>query len=205
MRVRADEFLRFAEYLAHREDLGNAAAQPIAQELGVPYTTLIEWWRHLEFHRALLVSPGEVRVDHPRLLQVLTAHRTARLTPRVARPIALDAHGVARELTAANVPYALAMLSAANEWAFFEPRRSIQVYVPTRELTRARAALPLVQDAPFSLEVFGEDPAHLPTARRGRVIVTSQFLTLLDCRAHPEGGAHANFLERNVIEWGRAP
>lgn len=203
MRVKADRFLAFGEYLAHRVDLGDAAVQPIAAELGVPYTTLIEWWRHLEYHRALLVSPDGVEVDRPRLLQVMTAHRVARMTPRVTRPIALDTEGVAEVLDLKEVPYALAVLSAANAWTFFEPRRNVQVFVASSDLTRVRQALPTVPEGRFTLEVFGDNPDHLPTVVRGGFRLTSAFLTLLDCRAHPEGGAHANFLERNVIQWGR--
>lgn len=205
MRARADEFLRFGEYLAHQDALPPRGARPVATTLGIPYTTLIEWWRHLEFHRAIFSSSSGNRVDRPRLLQVLTAHRVARLTPRLTRALAVDAHRASRILAREDIRHALAILSAANEWAFFEPRRDIQIYVAAADLTRVRNALPSEPDGPFRLEVFSDNPVHLPVATRGGIPVTSQFLTLVDCRAHPEGGAHANFLERNVIQWGRMP
>lgn len=204
MRVRSDGFLRFGEYLAHQEELPPGGARPIATQLSIPYTTLIEWWRQFEFQRAIITSPEGLRVDRPRLLQVLTAHRMSRLTPRFDRSVDTDAHTVSTVLQAANIPHALGMLSAGNEWAFFEPRRDIQVYVAASMLTRVRTALPAA-DGPFRLEVFSDNPEHLPIVTRNRVPVTNQFLTLIDCRAHPEGGAHANFLERNVIQWGRKP
>ena len=205
MSVRSSEFLRFGEHLAHREDLPAGGARPIATQLSIPYTTLIEWWRQFEFQRAIIPSPQGIRVDRPRLLQVLTAHRVARLTPRFDRGIAMDAHAVSTVLEAAGIPHALGMLSAGNEWAFFEPRRDIQVYVAADMLTRVRHALPASSPGPFRLEVFSDNPEHLPIVTRNGVPVTNAFLTLIDCRAHPEGGAHANFLERSVIPWGRLP
>lgn len=203
MLLRSDAFLRFAEHLAHHEALEHGAAQPLAREMGVPYTTLIEWWRHFEFHRALLVFADGVRVDRQRLLQVLVAHRVTRLTPRVSRGTSLAPREVSAALTAQGVPHALAMLSAANEWAFFEPRREIQIYVAAQDLTRARAAVPADERGPYHVEMFSDNPAHLQIVRRGDLPVTGKFLTLLDCRAHPEGGAHASFLERNLIRWGK--
>lgn len=204
MRARSDDFLRFAEYLAHHEELPPGAARPIAAELEIPYTTLIEWWRHFEFQRALIASPAGIQVDRPRILQVLTSHRLARLTPRFDRTIGMDARTASTILEERGIPHALGMLSAGNEWAFFEPRRDIQIYVAAGMLTRVRAALPAAPSG-FRLEVFSDNPEQLPIVTRGGVPITSQFLTLLDCRAHPEGGAHANFLERNVIQWGRTP
>lgn len=205
MRVRSDDFLRFGEYLAHQEELLPGGARPFATQLSIPYTTLIEWWRQLEFQRAILTTTEGLRVDRARLLQVLTAHRVARLTPRFDRGVAMDAHTVSTVLEAAGIPHALGMLSAGNEWAFFEPRRDIQVYVAASTLTRVRTALPAAPNGPFRLEVFSDNPDHLPIVTRNGVPITNQFLTLIDCRAHPEGGAHANFLERNVIQWGRLP
>lgn len=197
------EFLRFGEYLAHTEALPEGGARGVAAEVDVPYTTLIEWWRQLQFQRAILDSSGGARVDRPRLLQVLTAHRIARLTPRFARRVAMDGHVASAILASQGIPHALAMLTAANEWTFFEPRREIQLYVPAARLTDVRRLLPAETGAPFSLEVFSDNPEQLPVVERNGVPVTNPFLTLLDCRAHPEGGAHANFIERNVIRWGR--
>lgn len=203
MRLRSDEFTRFGEHLARHTQLGDSSAQALATQLDIPYTTVVEWWRHLEFHRALLVAPREITVDRARLLQILTAHRIARLSPSSTRTVSMDAREIARVLARENVPYALGMLSAANEWAFFEPRRSIQLYVPRQALADVRRLVPYEEDAPNELQIFRENLAHLPTQRRGNVLVTSAFQTLLDCRAHPEGGAHAAFLESQVMRWER--
>lgn len=204
MRLRSDEFTRFGEHLARHPQLGDSSAQALATELDIPYTTVVEWWRHFEFHRALLVSPRDVRVDRARLLQVLTAHRIARLSPSSTRAVAMDAREIARRLARENVPHVLGILSAANEWAFFEPRRSVQLYVPREALTDVRRLVPSEADGSNELQVFRENLAHLPTQRRGNVAVTSAFQTLLDCRAHPEGGAHAAFLESQVMRWEKA-
>lgn len=203
MRVRSSEFVRFGEHLARHTELGDSSAQALSQALDIPYTTVVEWWRHLEFHRAILVAPRDVRVDRARLLQVLTAHRVARLSPSSVRQVSMDARGIARALTRASVPFALAMLSAANEWAFFEQRRSVQIYVPRQALADVRRLVPQEDEGGVRLEIFRENLAHLPTQRRGSIPVTTQFQTLLDCRAHPEGGAHAAFLESQAIRWER--
>lgn len=202
VRARSDDFLRFGEHLAQHPSLGASSTRALAAELELPYTTVIEWWRHLEFHRAILATPGEAQVDRTRLLQVLTAHRVARLTPSAIRRVGMDARDVAKRLRKGKVPYALAMLSAANEWAFFEPRRTVQLYVPRQALGDLRRLVPPEAEGPVLLEVFQDNLTHLPTQRRGDVTVTSPFQTLIDCRAHPEGGAHAAFLEKEVIQWG---
>jgi hypothetical protein len=201
--VRSDQFVRFGEHLARHTELGDSSAQALSQTLDIPYTTVVEWWRHLEFQRAILVAARDVRVDRARLLQVLTAHRIARLSPSSVRSVAMDSRDVVRALSRENVPFALGMLSAANEWAFFEQRRSVQIYAPRQALADVRRLVPSEEDGPIRLEIFRENLAHLPVQRRGNVPVTSQFQTLLDCRAHPEGGAHAAFLETQVIRWER--
>lgn len=201
MRARGDAFVRFGERLARAPDLTRESARSIAAELDVPHATALEWWRHLEFHRAILTTGGETLVDRPRLLQVFTAHRLARLTPAQTRLVGVDAQALSRALTTAAVPHALGMLSAANEWAFFEPRRSIQLYAPRAMLSRLRELAPPDRHGDFRLEIFTENLANLPIVRRGGIPVTSAFQTLLDCRAHPEGGAHAAFLETQVMRW----
>lgn len=115
MRARSDAFARFSERLARAPDLTRESARSLAAEMGVPHATALEWWRHLEFHRAILTTGGGTRVDRPRLLQVFTAHRLARLTPAQTRLIGMDAHALSRAVTAAVVPHVLGMLSAANE------------------------------------------------------------------------------------------
>jgi len=197
--VRSDQFVRFGEHLARHTELGDSSAQALSQELDIPYTTVVEWWRHLEFHRAILVAARDVRVDRARLLHVLTAHRMARLSPSGVRTVAMDPREIAHALTRGSIPFALGMLSAANEWAFFEQRRSVQIYAPRHALSDIRRLVPSEGGGPIRLEVFRENLAHLPVVRRGGVPITSAFQTLLDCRAHPEGGAHAAFLESQML------
>lgn len=200
MRVREGQFFRFGEYLATHVDLDDATAQSVARELDLPYTTLVEWWRHLEYHRAIHASSNGMRVDRPRLMSVLTAHRMPRLTPVAQRTTSLDARGLSRFLQDRQIPHALAILSAANEWAFFEPQHTVQVYVPRRHLSALRG-ISSEHPGNVSLEVFAENPESLLINTRDGVPVTSVFLTILDCRAHPVGGAHAHFLETNVLKW----
>ncbi|MHB8586218.1 MAG: hypothetical protein ACYDDF_10355 [Thermoplasmatota archaeon] len=204
MRDRTDDFLRFGEHLARHPVLGAATARTMASTLHVPYTTLIEWWRHMEFHRAILVSGQGTQVDRPRVLQILAAHRIAQLTPATTRRISTDAAASARALRQGGVPHALGMLSAANEWAFFEPRRSVQLFVPPAHLSQARHLLPSDPNGPIQLELFRENLSRILTQRRGDLTVTTPFQTLIDCRAHPDGGAHASFLETQVIRWQNA-
>ncbi len=201
MRVRGDAFVRFGDRLARRPDLTGESARSLAAELDVPHSTVLEWWRHLDFHRAILTRGRTVTADRARLLQVYTAHRVSRLTPAQTRVIDFDASALARALTDAEVPYALAMLSAANEWAFFEPRRSIQLYLPRAGLSRMRRFAPPASNGSYQLEVFVETLDNLPHQTRGGIRVTSPFQTLIDCRAHPEGGAHAAFIETQVMRW----
>lgn len=191
--------------VGHRLADGGGAivdAHAITRDLGVPSSTAGDWIRQLRFHRALVETPGGDRVDRPRLLSYLTSVRVAALS--FVREVHVDGDVVAvsERLAEAGVDHAFGMLTAANEWAFTEPLRSLQLYVPRR---RARDIADILPEGDVRLDVFAENLDRLVLARRRGLQVTDAFLTLLDCRAHPEGGAHADFLARTVLGWGAGP
>jgi hypothetical protein len=191
-------FLRFGERLALA---GEGTVRPafLAEELGVPTSTLQLWLRQLRFQRVLTPQGREDTVDQARLLQFFGAIRMARLNPSRTFATDDDAAAVSRRLRSAGIPHALGMLSAANEWAFFEPRRRIELYAPRSHLAALHREL---AEGRTPVDVFEENMGELPTQERNRAQVTTAFVTVVDCRAHPEGGAHAHFLERNVLRRG---
>jgi hypothetical protein len=140
-------------------------------------------------------------VDARRLLQFYTAHRMARLYPATTFTTDLAPAELSRSLHREGIRHGLAMMSAANEWAFFEPRRRIELYVDRRDVARARRVL---TPGRTPVDVFADNLNEIPVTTREGLHVTSTFLTIIDCRAHPEGGAHAEFLERNVLFRERA-
>ena len=170
----------------------------LAGELEVPLSTVNEWTRQLRFQRVLTSTPSGEFVDRPRLLQFYASTRVARLYPTATLRTRLRPSGLSQLLRRESIDHSLAMLAAANEWAFFEPRRRIELYVSRGDTRRVREVLPPGDN---EVDVFWENPAELPIERRGPAVVTSAFLTIVDCRAHPEGGAHAHFLEQNVMGW----
>lgn len=196
MRERTEAYAALGERLASAGPQEAVRLSDLARELELPTSTVHEWFQQLRFQRALLDAPGGFIVDRPRLLAVLTAHRVARITPVAEVRASVTPATLATALDGASVPHVFAMLTAANAWAFFEPLRAIQLYVPRGEVATVRA---LMEPGDVTVECFAENLREVPTARRGGLLVTSAFLTLLDCRAHPEGGAHAEFLERNVL------
>lgn len=200
MAFQMGSFLRLGETLANVE--GAIQASRLQATVGVPRSTFQSWLRHLRFQRALLDSPRGYRVDRARLMQVLTAHRVTQLAPAAEIPTSLGPQEISAILARERISYSLCMLSAANEWAFFEPRREMQVYVQRAQAARLARLLPPGERL---LQVFAENVQSLDRAEhvktRGAVRVTCPFLTALDCRAHPEGGAHASFVERVILKW----
>ena len=194
VRVRTADFLRFGHRLATQAD---EPVDPygIAREFDLPTSTVAGWLRQMRFHRALAESPSGERVDRPRLYSFFTAHRVARLDPIAEIPTDMDTPALARHLDDHGIPHALAMISAANRWAFYEDHRDTQLYVGRRDVPRIRR---LVIPGRNRLQLFAERLDDLPTATRG-ARVTDPFLTMIDCRAHPEGGAYAEFLDKNVV------
>lgn len=201
MRARAGDFLQLGEVLAEASG-GPVRLASLLQRIDAPRSTAQTWLRQLRFQQAIIDGPKGTRIDRLRLLQVMSAHRLARITPLAEVPTSLGPQEISGILGDEGIGHALAMLSAANEWAFFEPRREMQVYVSRAQASRLPRILPRGER---TLQVFGENVASLQAAghvkERGNVRVTCPFLTVVDCRAHPEGGAHADFLERNVLRW----
>ncbi|MGQ0535227.1 MAG: hypothetical protein ACT4PT_04055 [Methanobacteriota archaeon] len=129
-------------------------------------------------------------------MSVLTSHRVARVQPLFEGATFLKPHAFSTRLRELGIQHALCMLSAANEWAFYEPLYSIQLYIPRNQSARVHRE---ARTGNIPVEVFAENFAELPTTTRSGTPVTSLFVTILDCRAHPTGGAHAAFLE-GVLE-----
>lgn len=174
----------------------------IAAQLRTSPGALNPWVQYLTFHRAVREADHGLAADPDRLLQVLTAHRVANLRPEAPLRIAMDAREAHALFEARGVPHSLAMFSAANEWAFFEPRRDVQLYVPRAalpQLRRVLASVPARGAGQGLLQAFAEDLDRLEVQRRGGLPVTSPFQTVLDLRAHPEGGAHAAFLQEKLL------
>lgn len=174
----------------------------LARAVGTSPGALAPWAQFLTFHRALRETASGVEADFDRLLGVLTAHRMANLRPEVPLDTVLDVRGVHAALQDRSVPHAFAMFSAANEWAFFEPRRDVHVYVPRSALPELRRSLgpgPRRGGGAGVLQAYVEDPVRLDVQSRTGLPVTGPFQTVVDLRAHPEGGAHAAFLQANLL------
>ena len=197
MRAKGASFLAFGEALALAADKERVKPAEHGVGLGVSPATVYDWIKQLRFQRAIVETVAADRVDRRRLLQVYTAHRMAELFP--ATELDVGAAGASATLARHGVAHALGLFSAANEWAFFESRGDLQLYVERSDVPRLRSLLPA---GPRRLQVFPERMSDLPVKQRGDLPVTGPFRTLLDLRAHPEGGAHAAFLETNLYRWG---
>lgn len=198
MRERTNAYAAFGEQLARLREDDTFRPVEVASRLHLPTSTVHEWVQQLRFQRAIVEASGGYHVDRPRLVATMTAHRIARIAPVAELSTSMDIEALARRLRQESIPHRFAMLTAANAWAFFEPRRSVQVYISRSSASALRSVL---EPGSTTVECFAENIAELPHATRGGIEVTSAFLTYLDCRAHPEGGAHASFLERNVLRW----
>lgn len=180
-----------------------AGQAEIASAVGTTRSAVHPWVNYLLHHRALVGRAGELRVDRNRLLAVLTANRVAAHRPE--RPIAcdLDVDGVHTRLEDAGVRHVFSFFSAANQWAFYEPRRDVYAYVGRGSLRQIGRLIPGSERSPDvrsgRLHLFVENPPSIRTLDRGGVPVTDPLLTVLDLRAHPEGGAHAAFVEQTVL------
>lgn len=192
-------FLRLGELLYFERSWPDRAA--IAHRLGIHRAILSPWLNLLFYHRAIAERDG-LRVDRGRLVTLLTAHRMASLRPEAPFEAAVDAEEAHRLLQAAGIPHCLGFFSAANLWSFFEPRADVHVYVPRGRVSSVRAALDQRgprSRRPATVQVYVEGLAGLGRAERAGAPVTSPFQTVIDLRAHPEGGAHAAFLESNLL------
>lgn len=202
--MRLNAFLGLGRALARVPEGSTIDTDQLRRDLNVPQAsistaTFYNWLSHLEFQRAISRTRSGVTVDRRRLMNFYAAFRVTRARPVLTTTSALSGADLVRHLQGEGIPtVALGFLSAANEWAFFEPRRSTQLYVGDHPLGALRDAIP-PGDRP--VEVFRENWSEVPVRNRA-VPVTDLFMTIVDCHAHPEGGAHAAFLERELL-WGR--
>lgn len=201
MRTRERAFLRLGQSLATRGEEPVRLAT-LRAKLEVSPSTLHGWVQQLRFQRALTQTNGGYQVDRARLLAFYTANRIARIAPITEIPVGLSAQRLSDLLRREGIPHALAMMSAANEWAFFEPRRTVELYLDRRIVPRVRDLLPAGDGM---AHFFHENLDDLPVATRARRPVTDLFLTVIDSRAHPEGGAHADFVDRNILQRAARP
>lgn len=192
------------EVLFRRQEWSNRAE--IADAMDVSQQVLSRWLNYLEFYRVLRVRDSTITVSEDRLLSALASYRAGNLRPERPKPIQGDAEEIHARLDSAEVPHAFGMFTAANEWAFYEPHRHVQVYVAGSDRTRMREALePMrpqarqTRQTGSELQVFHEALEGVATQEREGLPVTTPFQTVVDLRAHPEGGAHADFLESNLL------
>lgn len=204
MAVRLNAFLGLGDHLARAQgpiDVSSLQDELNIPQAGVSTSTFYNWLGHLEFQRAVTRADGALTVDRPRLMSFYAAHRLVRARPEFQTTTGLSGPELVEHLgDHGHRNVALGFLSAANEWAFMEPRRGTELYAGRETVRRLRADLP---PGNRPLTVFAENWSELPRVPRGGVQTTGLFLTIVDCRAHPEGGAHASFLERELLEVDR--
>lgn len=186
----------------YRQDQWSSRAE-IADAMEVHQQVITPWLNYLEFFRVTREREGVLEVSHDRLLETLAAYRTGNLRPQRPRPIEAEPAEINEILEESGIPHAFGMFTAANRWAFYEPHRDIQLYLSRSDWSTAREALsPLSRtsrEAGGQLQVFHETLEGLATQDREGLPVTTPFQTVIDLRAHPEGGAHADFLETNLL------
>lgn len=194
-------FLSLGECLLRQPGWPDQAA--IARAMSTSRSAIHPWVNHLLHHRALRFRGDRLEADRSRLMAVLTAHRIAAHRPEAPFRIALEPEAAHRALEGAGVPHCFAFFTAANQWAFYEPRRDLDLYVERGSLGRVREVLApppsRVRRAGGLAHPFLERVRAIPATARSGLPVTSPLLTVLDLRAHPEGGAHAAFLEEVVL------
>lgn len=193
--------MELAETLVSRTRWTNR--RKIADEMATNRGTLAPWLDYLEFFRAIRGTSEELKVDLDQLLSTMAAYRTANLRPARPRPIHGDLFRAHERLQENDVEHVFCMFVAANRWAFFEPTNDIQVYINRGDMSEAAEALsasePQGRRRTGTLQIFLENLDSLSHQRREELPVTSPLQTVIDLRAHPEGGAHADFLEKNLL------
>lgn len=167
----------------------------VAATLGVNRSSLHAWLNHFNHHRAIDETNG-LTVDTNRLLTVLTAHRIVGQRPETLMTTPHEPPQLHARLADAGIPHVFGLFTAANQWAFFEPRRGHQLYIHQRHRAEVRR---LLRGQGHGLDLFIDSVDALPTQVRNGLPITSPLLTVADLRAHPEGGAHAHFLQENVL------
>lgn len=193
--------MELAETLVGRTRWTNR--REIADKMTTNRGTLAPWLDYLEFFRAIRETPAGLEVELDQLLSTMAAYRTANLRPARPRPIRGDVLRAHERLQETGVDHVFCMFIAANRWAFFEPTSDIQVYINRGDLSEAAEALsapePRGRRRTGTLQIFLENLDGLSHQRREELPVTSPLQTVIDLRAHPEGGAHADFLEKNLL------
>lgn len=172
----------------------------LARTLRTTASSIAPWAQRLVFHRVLQDTPEGLRFDEDRFLTYLTSLRVATLQPEpeFATPTAAD--DALDRLQ--GLPHVACMFTAGNSWVFFEPRRDLHVYVDRRSLPRLRSLLPRSRrpsTGETRVQAYVESLHQIPHVARQRRPVTTPLFTTVDLRAHPEGGAQAEFLRRNLM------
>lgn len=173
----------------------------LARELETSSSAVAPWVRTLNFHRAISVRREGLMVDRDRLIRIYTSFRVATLRPVKPFGTPLDVESAKHQLDGANIDHIFALFTAANRYAFFEPRNEIQIYVKPGSLTSLRQAI--ATDKPgrgdLLVQAFEEPLEGIAQTSRNGLAVTTPLQTVVDLRAHPEGGAHAEFLSEKLL------
>ena len=172
----------------------------LARKLRTTASSIAPWAQRLVFHRVLRDTPDGLRFDEDRFLTYLTSLRIATLQPEPEFAVSMSADDAQDRLH--GLSYVSCMFTAGNSWAFFEPRRDVHVYVDRSSLPRLRSLLPRTTRPSANdtrVQVYVESLHQVPHVDRQRLPVTTPLFTTVDLRAHPEGGAHAEFLRRSLL------
>lgn len=188
--------------LLYRKQEWSSRAE-IAAAMNLHQQVITPWLNYLEFFRATRGQGGDIHVSEDRLLATIANYRAGNLRPARPRSVQTEPGEIHDQLDDAGVPHAFGMFTAANRWAFYEPHRDIHLYVPRSDRSTAREALERLRqersEGEGRLQVFHETIEGVATQDRENLPVTTPFQTVVDLRAHPEGGAHADFLETNLL------
>lgn len=172
----------------------------LARALGTTPSSVAPWAQRLAFQRVMRDTPDGLQFDGDRFLAYLTSLRVATLQPEPPFSCPISPEDALDRLR--GTPFVTCMFTAGNSWAFFEPRRDLHVYVERRSLSHIRSLLPRTGRAAGQetrVQLYVESLRQLPHQDRQRRPVTTPLFTTIDLRAHPEGGAHAEFLRRNLL------
>lgn len=199
--MRLNAFIGLGERLARVPAGEPFQRDDLMQEFHVPQqaisrSTFYNWFNQLQFQAVVTRRGSGFIVDRRRLIQFYAAHRVVRCRPAFEATVGTSGAQLLQHLQEqGHKNTALGFLSAANEWAFFEPRRHTELYVGRQGISALRNSLP---PGDHPVQIFTENWGELPLANRPPAR-TNLFLTITDCHAHPEGGAHAAFLERELL------
>jgi hypothetical protein len=198
MRPSSQILYAFAEAVFRGQQFHDRA--DLARALGTTPSAVAPWAHRLAFHRILRDSPQGLTFDEDRLLNYLTSHRQANLQPQPEFFVPMAPEDAINRL--AGLPHVLCMFTAGNRWAFFEPRGDLHVYIDRanvpalrRRLVRARRRGR--QDT--RVQIYIESLSTISHIDRTGQPTTTPLFTTIDLRAHPEGGAHAEFLRQNLL------